>query len=188
MVSRTTGLAVILAVGMGLAACDRTPAATSENPDAATPDRPVRKPGLWKQTLLVAGAPYVQDARLCLDAESEKVVSWWGKKGLRRDCVEDAVVQKPDGSWRFSSVCVSEDHIKTTTLGTAVGDFQRRYQLAADLTISDPTNAARSGTRSVTLDAEWLGPCPADMKPGQLSYPDGQTINLMDLSVAPDDE
>lgn len=187
MALRPTVLAMMALAGIGLAACDRSPAAetaAASNPEATPTDRPVRKPGLWRQTLLVEGSPFVDGAKLCLDAEAEKVVSWWGKRGLRSDCISDEVDQKPDGSWHFSSVCVDEDHVKTTTNGSAVGDFQRRYQFTADLTTADPAHPDQSGTRSVTLDAEWLGLCPKDMRPGQLVYADGQTMNLMDLSAA----
>ena len=187
MGSRTTGVALLLAAGMCLAACDRTPAPARPDVEPAQANMPVRKPGLWKQTLLVGGAPYVQDLKLCLDVEAEKKVSWWGKNGLRRDCLKDQIVQKPDGSWHFSSVCVGEDHVKTTTEGDAVGDFQRRYQLNAEMTIADPGDSRRSGTRSMTLDAEWLGPCPSGMKPGELTYPDGQSVNLMEIGAAADE-
>jgi hypothetical protein len=179
---RLAGLAILAVAGVSLAACDKKPAAASAATEAAEPDMPVRKPGLWKQTLLVGGDPFVQDVKLCLDAEAEKKVSWWGKKGLRADCVEDEIVQQPDGSWRFSSVCVGQDHVKTTTRGSTVGDFQRRYQINAEMTISNPADPRQSGTRSMTLDAEWLGPCPSGMKPGQLDYPSGESVNLLDLA------
>ena len=42
-------MAVLAVVGVSLAACDKTPAATSAANEAAEPDMPVRKPGLWKQ-------------------------------------------------------------------------------------------------------------------------------------------
>lgn len=184
MQSRTAVLLVLAAAGLCLAGCNQ-PSPKAAGEEAATPtDRPVRKPGLWRQSLLVGEAAYVQDVKLCLDAEADEKVAWWGKSGLRSGCIEDEVKRKPDGSWSFNSVCVAEDQVRTTTVGSAVGDFDRRYQLSAEMTTSNPADPAQSGTQSMTLDSEWLGPCPANMKPGQLDYPDGQSINLLDLALA----
>ena len=184
MTRRFIAVAVLLAGGLCLTACDRSAAPVTEDAAAAPTNRPVRKPGLWRQSLLVGGSAYVQDVKLCLDAKADEKVSWWGKSGLRSNCFKDEITQKPDGSWHFASVCVGDDHVKTTTEGTAVGDFQRRYQLTAEMTVSNPVDPGQSGTRSMTLDSEWLGPCPDDMKPGQLNYPDGQSINLLDMALA----
>lgn len=184
MTYRWIALPVFLGACLALSACDRPDPAAAEGVTTAPTNRPVRKPGLWRQSLLVGGEAYVQDVKLCLDAEAEEKVSWWGKTGLRSNCISDEIVQKPDGSWQFSSVCVGDDHVKTTTHGSAVGDFQRRYQLTAEVTVANPVDPSQSGTRSMTLDSEWLGACPDDMKPGQMTYPDGQTINLLDMALA----
>jgi hypothetical protein len=184
MTLRLIGAAFLLATSLCVTACDRGAAPIVDEEAAAPTNRPVRKPGLWRQSMLVGGSAYVQDVKFCLDAQTDEKVSWWGKTGLRSDCFKDEIIQKPDGSWHFSSVCVREDHVKMTTEGTAVGDFQRRYQLTAETTISNPVDPRQSGTRTMTLDSEWLGPCPDDMRPGQLNYPDGQSINLLDMALA----
>ena len=83
---------MLAAAGLCLAGCNQ-PSPKDAGEEAATPtDRPVRKPGLWRQSLLIGDAAYVQDVKLCLDAEAEEKISWWGKSGLRSGCVEDDIV------------------------------------------------------------------------------------------------
>jgi hypothetical protein len=33
------------------------------------------------------------------------------------------------------------------------------------------------------MEATWQGPCPADMKPGDMAMPNGMKINMMDMAA-----
>lgn len=142
---------------------------------------PKRKPGLWKQTMLVEGIDVIQTVQLCIDAASDSKLAWWGQQGFKQACSKNEVVRQPDGSWKFSSVC-SGAGVKTTNDGSAVGDFSSKYQLRADSTTSGAPVPEMNGSRSITIDAVWAGECPAGMKPGDMETANGQRINMLELS------
>lgn len=177
-------------VAIGIAAactlvggCDPEPAEKGAvKPGVVERPAPVRKPGLWKQTMLIEPGDLMQTATLCLDKTAEAQLSWWSNAGLRASCSENDVRRRADGSWAFQSVCGVAEGVKTTTVGSATGDFQSRYQTRSEVTTTNAPVAALSGTRTVVIDGEWLGPCPAGMNPGDLELPSGQRVNLLQLS------
>lgn len=150
-------------------------------PDPASVEVPKRKPGLWKQTLLVEGVDTLQTFKLCLDEASDPKLAWWGQQGFKQACSKNDIIQQPDGSWKFSSVCEGAG-VKTTNDGSAVGDFSSRYQLRAESTTIGAPDARMNGSHTVTIDAEWLGECPAGMNPGDMDLPNGQRANVLEIS------
>lgn len=150
---------------------------------AAAPvaETPKRKPGLWKQTMLVEGIDGIQSVQLCLDGPSDAKLSWWGQQGFKQTCSKNEISQETDGSWRFSSVCEGAG-VRTTNDGAAVGDFNTKYQLKAVSTTSGAPIPEMNGTRDVSIDAEWLGACPTGMRPGDMELPDGRRINMLKVA------
>lgn len=142
---------------------------------------PKRKPGLWKQTMLIEGLDAIQTTKLCLDAATDAKLAWWGQQGFKQSCSKSEVKREPDGSWRFSSVCEGGG-VKTTNDGTAVGDFNSRYQLKAESSTSGAPVPEMNGSRTVTIDAEWVGECPANMRAGDIELPNGQRVNIVEIS------
>lgn len=176
---------ILAGASMGVAACDRQ--APREEPAAEAPaavEVPSRKPGLWRQTMMVDGVDVLQSVSLCLDAAADKQVAWWGQQGLREGCEKNEVTRNPDGSWSFAAVCTMQGGVKTTNNGRAVGDFQSRYQVTAETTTTGSPMPALNGTRAITIDATWEGECPADMRPGDMELPSGQRMNVLQLSNA----
>jgi hypothetical protein len=178
---------MIGAVALPLAACDRqAPEEEDAGPSApAVVETPTRKAGLWKQTMSIEGLNMIQTVNLCLDAASEKKVSWWAQQGARGGCDKNDVQRNPDGSWSFSSVCHLEGGMKTTTTGQAVGDFQRAYQVKAESTTEGSPIPAMNRTNTVTIDATWLGECPAGMVAGDMDLPSGQRMNVLQMAAQP---
>ena len=142
---------------------------------------PKRKPGLWKQTMLVEGADVLETVKLCLDEASDSKLAWWGQQGFKQACSKNDITRQPDGSWKFSSVCEGAG-VKTTNDGAAVGDFSSRYQLRAESTTTGAPIPQLNGSRTITIDAEWTGECPAGMSPGDLELPSGQRMNMLEVS------
>ena len=174
------------AAALPLAACNREAPkdeSAGETPAQKVVETPTRKPGLWKQTMTIEGVDTLQGAKLCLDAATDKKLAWWAQQGVRGGCPKNEVIQNPDGSWSFSSVCEMEGGIKTTTEGQAVGDFQSAYQVKAESTTVGAPIPEMNATRTVTIDATWIGECPPGMKPGDIEAPDGRRVNLIEMSA-----
>lgn len=168
----------------GVAACDGKSSSDKPQAKAAAPvETPRRKPGLWKQTVLIEDMNALQSVSLCLDAESDLALSWWSQQGFRQGCSRNEVKRQPDGSWRFSAFCEAGG-VQTTSQGSAVGDFSRKYQLKSEVTTVNSPVPQMNGTRQITIDAEWQGECPRGMNPGDLDLPDGQRVNLLELGGA----
>lgn len=179
--------AMLVGAALPLTACDRQASNETEVAGGAPAvvETPSRKPGLWKQTMTIEGLNVMQTASLCLDEATDQKVSWWAQQGARGGCDQNEVKKNPDGSWSFSSVCRLEGAMKTTTTGQAVGDFQRAYQVRAETTTENAPIPAMNRTNTVVIDASWEGPCPADMKPGDMVTPQGMKLNVLNPPAMP---
>lgn len=173
---------LVAALALLAAGCSRDgqKAAGGSNASAVV-EVPKRKPGLWKQTMLVEGIDVIQTVQLCLDPDSDSKLAWWGQQGFKQACSKNEIEKQPDGSWKFSSVCEGAG-VRTTNDGSAVGDFNSRYQLKAESSTSGAPIPEMNGTRTITIDAEWVGECPAGMKPGDMDLPNGQRMNMLEVS------
>lgn len=178
-------LVLCAAALLALAACskegEKAPAAPA---DAAKPafepsqTPPKRKPGLWEQR--VSNGDFVQVSRICLDDATDAKLSWWGTQATKDICEKNITSKTTDGGWRFSSVCDMGSGGKTTTSGVAKGDFDAHYQIEAESSTVGAAAPQMNGTRKMVIDAQWQGPCPADMKGGDMQLPGGVKINLLD--------
>lgn len=178
----------VVVVGLALlsASCGKPEAGdTDADPAAKTASAvvevPTRKAGLWKQTMTLEGMDMIQSVQICIDAASDAKLAWWGQQGLRQACSKNEVSKAPDGSWKFSSICEGGG-VKTVSNGVAVGNFEERYQLKAESTTTGAPLAQMNGSRTVTIDAQWVGECPSGMKPGDMKLPDGRTVNMLNIS------
>lgn len=167
---------------LALSACSKSDDQAAKPPEGAktvapsqTP--PQRKPGLWEQR--VSNGDFVQVTRICLDAAVDAKLSWWGAQATQDVCEKNLTSRTSDGGWRFSSVCDMGSGGKTTTSGVATGDFDKHYQITAESSTVGAAAPMMNGTRKMTIDAAWQGPCPAGMAPGEMSLPGGAKINLL---------
>ena len=146
---------------------------------------PVRRPGLWRQAMLVEGSQGLGVLSLCLDASADRQLSWWGSsRGLRQGCSQNSVGKRPNGAWRFKSVCEGPGGARTETSGEAIGNFNEKYQLRAETTTQNSSIVELIGTRTISIDAEWQGPCPGGMRPGDARLDNGMTVNLLELAAS----
>ena len=165
--SRGFGLLLALAA---LGACDRF--------DRDAP--PSRAPGLWVQTVSSAGM--TQQSRLCVDAAVEAAFGWWGQ--TTGACAKPSVTRGPDGGWRFNSRCDMGPAGVNATTGVATGDFSAADRMQAETITTAAAAPQMNGAHKMTLEAAWQGPCPAGMKPGDMTLPGGMKINLLEVAAA----
>ena len=164
-----------------LCACSEPKPAEDRAAATLPTETPVRKPGLWRQTVQIDDRG-LETVELCIDAASDAKLAWWGQPGLAERCSTTDMMRRADGAWRFHFVCSPREGVQITTNGSAVGDFQSRYQLKSEITTRGAQAAGAAGTRLIALDAEWTGPCRSGMAPGDLERADGQKINLLELA------
>lgn len=129
--------------------------------------QPMRKDGLWEMTMKMSSpAPVTMTTRQCTDASQEKGGAAFRNNNPQAsgvDCKAGPMVPVP-GGWRYSSTCTMKTMTMTTT-GVATGDFRSGYHMESTTKMS-PAPMPQMAESKVVIDAKWLGPCPADMKPG----------------------
>jgi hypothetical protein len=131
---------------------------------ASAADFPARKPGLWQIT--IAGADPFK-VRQCSDAASDETILQSGI-GVSGKCAKPDV-QNSNNSITIDSVCKSGGK-STTSHIVITGSLESKYTM---------TMTGQAHGKSMTLYAEWLGPCGAGQKPGDVIMPDGVKINLL---------
>jgi hypothetical protein len=125
----------------------------------AQTEPPHRKPGMWEQSVQLPGNKSMT-MQMCIDEATESAFSGLGKKP---GCTQE--FHKIPGGYSFKGACDGK-----TASGTAIGDFDKAVKVDVD----------SEGTH-VTSNLKYLGPCPADRKPGDMVMPGGQVMNIKDL-------
>ncbi len=126
----------------------------------ADDEPPHRKPGMWEQTMTMPGGQ-TMTMQMCIDEEVEKHFSAMGKS--RPGCTQE--FHKIPGGYSFKGTCEGK-----TASGTATGDFDKAIKVEVE----------SEGTHMVS-NLTYLGPCPADRKPGDLVMPGGQVMHMQDM-------
>lgn len=159
------------------AATGTTAPATASAP-AAPMTAPTRKAGLWTQTINAAGMN--QTIKMCLDAASDEKMKWWGSSqaGKSSNCTEEHVTPHVGGGWDFHSVCKMGESGVVTSDGSATGDFGSHYRVDVNSVTSGSPMPQANGAHKISIEATWNGPCPADMKGGDMEMPGGMRINI----------
>lgn len=144
-------------------------------PIAAHADEsPLRKPGLWEVTSSHEGGPTMPKAQMCLDAASQAQFNAKGKdtmKGFecsKRESHSDGKVFTSD------SVCKIMGSTQTShTVATTVSDDEYTVEISIH---AEPPLKYGAADSKMTQHGKWLGPCKADMKPGDMII-NGQKIH-----------
>jgi hypothetical protein len=136
---------------------------------ASAADFPARKPGLWKITITGSDSFTV---RQCSDPASDQTILAAGI-GASSDCAKP-VVQESGNTITMDSVCKSAGK-PTTSHIVITGSLDSKYTM----TMSGQGSGKSASKKTLTLYAEWLGPCGANQKPGDVIMPNGVKINLL---------
>lgn len=144
-------------------------------PAAAAQDYPKLRPGLWELTR-ASDRPQDRGQRttICMDESIQRDMYELGLGAMKGMCSKhDFTVSGSRGTGEF--VCNmngSTMHSKSTM--TINGDMG--YRTEVDTTF-DPPFMGQSKTHSV-LEARYTGPCATGQRPGDMTLPNGQTINM----------
>jgi len=156
------------AIVPALAAAVLAPAAASLAQDQAPPSR---KPGWWEMQLVISGPtpdPIRQTVHVCTDAAFDKRQSPFGVNMNGNGCQPTKTARTATG-WTISGAC-DTGQMKITADAVATGDLNDRYHVDI-VSHLDPPPAPQAAEVKVAIDAHWLGPCPADKKPGDNDGP-----------------
>jgi hypothetical protein len=142
---------------------------------------PHRRPGLWEITHsnVDANNP-ARTSKICIDAATETMLRDMGASVAKSICSK-AAVSVSGNAVSVESVC-QLDHSRVTnhTVITFTSDTTYHHVAATHF---DPPLFGRADSTS-EMDGRWLGPCAADMRPGDVITPMGK-INLVDRAQAP---
>lgn len=179
---------------LALSACSKktdtaaTGTAAPANATAAAPapsgplGLPSRKAGLWEQTLNSdrgEGKGIHQTVSMCLDAAFDQKMKVWGSQsGAKSNCTEEKINRTLGGGYEFHAVCAMGESGTITSDGKATGDFGSHYTVDVTSTTSGSPMAQANGVHKMSIEATWKGPCPADMKAGDMRMGNGMTINM----------
>lgn len=161
-----------------------TAAPATANAPAATPAGPMslpsRKPGLWEQTMSSETSKMHQTISMCIDTALDQKMKVWGSQNGKSMCTDEKITSHLGGGWSFHAVCPMGESGTVTSDGEATGDFGSHYTVNVTSTTAGSPMAQANGVHKMSIDAVWKGPCPADMKPGDMLMPGGMKFNVAD--------
>jgi hypothetical protein len=139
---------------------------------------PARKPGLWQVDMAMPGHQMPpQQMKLCIDAATDADMYKLGMNASRGMC-DPPEIRRNGNTVSVHSACKMGDSQATTqALTTFMGDTA--YHTDAS-TKFEPPMAGRS-EQSMTQDAKWAGPCPADMAAGDMVMGNGMKMNIRQM-------
>ncbi len=140
-------------------------------------DYPIRKPGLWDITMTLTDSKMPpQQTRLCIDAASDAALYKMGMQGAGANCSRHDMTRS-GSTLTTDSVCAMGNRQITTH---AVMVFSGETSYHTDIRSHfDPPMMAGHAESTMTQDAKWAGPCPAEMQPGDMLLPNGNKINVL---------
>lgn len=155
---------------------------------AAGFDLPPRAPGQWEMKIQVdTAAMPPQIIKMCLDVETDKLLNArFG--GMAAEMCPRQEQTKDGDTIVLESECKIGDMVSSSHTVVS-GDFSREYTMKTDLKMSG-SNAPRglqrvtpegSASQSTTIVATRVGDCAADMKPGDMDFGEGRTMNVRDM-------
>ena len=114
---------------------------------------------------------------MCIDAKTERRLALVGAQMDQSQCSAYRMSRGPGGAWLFHSVCRIDTGSEVTTDGTATGDFSSAYFVRATGSTTGAARPEMNATHSITIDAKWLGACPAGQAGGDVTS-GGRTLNV----------
>ncbi|MBV8849431.1 MAG: DUF3617 family protein [Methylobacteriaceae bacterium] len=151
-------------------------------------DELMRKPGLWevKTSIGQTDAP-ARAAQQCIDAATDQMLQSAAGPFNPAACPERNVQHAADETTIDFKCDVAGK--PATAHSVLTGNLDSAYRL----TVTAQSEDIAGGKMVMTMDGKWLGPCPADQKPGDVTLGNGTRVNipemqkrsLSDIPVAP---
>ena len=143
---------------------------------AKTDPWPHRKPGLWQMTMTMQGSPVPpMTSKYCIDAKTESYLMNQGQGMMQQSCPTHDV-HVAGGRGTIDTVCKFGKYTQTAhTLITFTGDSAYRSETKSQ---TDPPMPYGGKDHTSAIDARWTGPCPPDMKPGDIVMANGMRMHM----------
>ena len=139
---------------------------------------PMRRPGLWElSTQVVGGRPRpARQERICLDSATSELLFKVAQTGGKGICSRTELTRRGNQTIADSVCRMGSTNLTAHTVFTVSGDTQYREdtQVRYDPPLFHVTAASHH-----TTEGRWIGPCPADMQPG-----DAVTVPNAEMPVA----
>ena len=148
---------------------------------AGLEDLPKRKPGLWEMTIIASSGQKAQAlGRVCIDAATDAALTKFAVGVSLQVCSKRDI--RVNGSVAtIDAVCKIGDSMQTShSKITFTGNSAYRAEVRMH---SEPPFMGITDSTATQL-GKWTGPCPPDMKPGDLVTGNGVKINLLDVPGA----
>ena len=111
------------------------------------------------------------------DASTDAEMFKMGMNAAQGMC-DKPLVSRSGNTVTIDSACkMGEMHTTTHTVTRFTSDVA--YHTEADTTMQPPV--AGRGQSKVIQDGKWVGACPADMQPGDLSMANGMKMNVKQM-------
>ncbi len=146
---------------------------------ARADDLPQRKAGLWEITMHMAtGNMPMQTLKFCTDAATDAEMYKFGMNTMqgmcsRYDIHRNGAVATIDTECKMGDMKMTSRSVMTFT-----GDAAYKTDIQSHF---DPPMMGHANS-SMTQEAKWTGPCPADMQPGDMVGPNGMKMNMKSMA------
>jgi hypothetical protein len=150
----------------------KTAAAVAAKVDPMQANPLGRKPGLWRITNTVDGAPSPMPMTICVDAAlGEKMSQMAGQMSNDIQCAQRDIRGTATGAV-IDQVCTMNGTTMTSHI-EIVSASDAAFQQTIDSTYSP-----------AMMGRQWQGACPADMKAGDMRMPNGMVMNVYKMMEA----
>ena len=161
----------IIAICNGALVCGLACAATGAWAD----ELPQRRPGLWDVTLHMASVNMPpQGMKFCTDAATDAELYKLGMNAAQGMCSRYELHRNGNIATMDTECKMGEVKMTSRAVMTFTGDAAYKTDIQTHF---DPPMMGRSNS-TMTQEAKWSGPCPADMQPGDIIGPNGMKMNM----------
>lgn len=124
------------------------------------------KGGLWEMTVTAAGMPNPMTMRTCLADPAPGSNPFAPPAQPGQACAKNKITPTATG-YTIDMECAA-NNVTMAIAGTVSGDFSTSFRtdLTTKMTGANIPAAAQQGVKS-SVEAKYVGACPADMKPGE---------------------
>jgi hypothetical protein len=133
---------------------------------ASAQDLPKRKPGLWEVSMELPNRPgQAMKSQQCVDDKSDAMAHKKAMDDQADSRCENKSVRRDASGTEVNYTCTSARGKTTGTLKLS-GDMQSRFTMDNHARFDPPRHGMSEAT--VKTQGQWMGACPADMKPGEI--------------------
>jgi hypothetical protein len=145
---------------------------------ARAADLPPRKPGLWQVDMTMPGGPMPpQQMKMCIDKDTDADMQKLGMNASKGTCSTPQIVHNGDTVTIDSSCKMGTTQASTHAVSRFTGDTAYHTDITTKF---DPPMGGLS-QQVMAQDAKWVGPCPADMQPGDVLMGNGMKMNMKQM-------